>query len=82
MNTQKVRKNAVENTTAKIEELVVHYDRFNIVDDEKSDCFRIQWRDMKGVKQDKRFSYKKKQKADQRKAAEDFRASLVREYFI
>lgn len=82
MNTQKVRANAVEKTATAIEEITVEYDRFKIVDEEKKRGFRIQWRDMKGVKQDKKFSYIKKDKADQRKAAEEFRAGLVKEYFI
>ena len=82
MNTKGVIQAAIEKSTTKLENVEVTYTRFKIIDDEKEDRFRIRWRNTKGEDCSKKFSYKKKAKEDQRKAAEEFRAALVKEYFI
>jgi len=81
MNTNGIQKIAAEKTTTKVSACEVTYSRFKIVDDTKESRLRIRWRDLEGKACTKEFSYKKKSLADQMKAAEEFRAGLVKEYF-
>jgi hypothetical protein len=79
MNTNHVK--AKEETETKLNAMEITYTRFKIVDDEKNSRLRIRWREDK-KEEEKRFSYKLKPKADQMKAAEEFRAELVKRMFL
>ena len=81
MNTKGVIKQAVAQSTTKIEACEVTYGRFKIVDSEGEKCLRISWRDNSGKKCAKKFSYKVKSRGEQMKAAEAYRAGLIKEYF-
>ena len=82
MNTNGVQKMAAEKTVTKMEPCEVTYSRFKITNDEKNDRLRIRWRDASGEERAKVFSYKKKSLADQMKAAEEFRAGLIKEFLV
>lgn len=81
MNTRGTKKAAVAATTTTMEPVEVSYTRFNIIDDEKNSRWRIQWRH-ENVASSKVFSYKTRSKESERLLAEEFRASLVKKYFI
>ena len=82
MNTNGIQKVAVEKTATKVAEVEVTYSRFKITDDMKGKRFRIRWRDHQGDECTKDFSYKVKAQADQMKAAEEYRAGLIKEYLV
>lgn len=82
MNTKNIVKAAVEKAATKLEACEVTYSRFKITDDEKGRRFRIRWRDTEGLECTKDFSYRVTEKAVQQKAAEDYRASLVKQFFL
>jgi len=81
MNTNGIIKMAVAESTTKIEACEVTYGRFKIVDCSGEKCLRISWRDNSGKKCAKKFSYKVKPRGEQMKAAEAYRAGLIKEYF-
>ena len=80
MNTNGIQKIATEKCTTKVEACEVTYSRFKITDNEEKKHFCIRWNDA-GKDQKKKFSYKLKAKALQLKAAEAFRADLIKQYF-
>jgi len=82
MNTNGIQKVAAEKTATKMEPCEVTYSRFKITDDTKESRLRIRWRDASGEEREKKFSYKKKPLADQMKAAEEFRAGLIKEFLV
>ena len=63
------------------EKASVEYSRFKITDDEKTERFRIQWRE-DGVSKSRGFSYKGKEKKEVLVEAEAERASLIKEFYI
>jgi len=82
MNTNGIQKIAAEKCATKVSECEITYSRFKITDDVKEKCFLIRWRDAAGVQCKKKFSYRVKSQADQMKAAETFRAGLIKEYLV
>jgi hypothetical protein len=81
MNTNGVCKVAVEQAKTVVAEVAVDHSRYKIVDDTKRDRFRIQWRE-DGKPMGKDFPYKRKGKEEQLKAAEAFRALLVKKFLV
>ena len=74
---------AMEKTTSKFDAPIeVQFTRFKIKDDVKGKRYRIRWNDNDSNENTKDISYKNRPKAECLKEAEEFRAALVKQYYI
>lgn len=81
MNTNGIQKIAKESVSTQVTPVEIDFSRFKITNDMKAKRYRIRWTDS-GEKQTKDFWYKVIPQETQKLAAEEFRAALVRQFFI